>query len=1050
MRPVERVGKTLVVAGALGLSGLLAHSFGSGGLWHGFRSQIAAARPGEARKYDLTRLEAVNQTLKLVRDRYVDPDRIHPKEMLLSALNQVQRDVAQVIVLPSADKPGYVTIRVDTEQMELRVEDALGPWDVAAKLREAFAFMQKSLADTKGVDLRDLEYAACNGILRTLDPHSVFMSPDAYREMNLSTSGHFGGLGIVISLRDQLLTVIRPMPDTPAVRAGLKKYDRILKINNESTLNMPLDDAVRRLRGKPGSKVSVWVARPDEWENTREFVLTREQIRVPSVIAKRLTGDVAYVRLKQFQQTSSEEIKDQLSKLRAQGPIGGVVLDLRGNPGGLLDQAAKVADLWIRNGTLVATVGASEGREEKRASAAGNEPDYPLVVLVNQSSASASEIVAGALRNLNRAVIVGETTFGKGSVQLVFPDVTPDKAALKLTIAQYLTPGDQSIQGVGVPPHIELDPMTVDPLEMDLTLQHDGVRERDLQHRLSNERAEKPASPSQVVRYYLPQQERETMRELGGELDEEFQIDFPIEFARDLARQLQPNVAADAQLSGATSFIETVRQKELAKVTEELKKLGVDWSAPDAKAAAGPAKNDFVVEAKTDHESDVVRAGESMNLTVTVTNKGDAPVYRLRAVTESDNPYFNEKELVFGKIAPGETKSATAPMSWCEIEGRKIATTAPLPKNPKRVCQIPKVALDRSDGVKIHFDAVGGHTPPTAELRPTIESLPRPQFQYSYQVSDNLEGSNGDGLIQRGEMVTIFLTVKNVGKGRSLDTQANLSNRSGDGVLLKNGRFQLDGMDPGDVREVAFTFEVQKQLAEEEVVLGLSVGDRDLREFANEKLRIPVRPAVTIQKSSGSVSAKAGALLFGDANQDRRPFGELAEGTTLAIVGRASSAKHGGMTKVLLGPERFAFLRDDAFDSAKGAADPSKPVGYEPMFSHAPPTLVIKSAAPATREDKVRIDVEASDGERLLDTYLFVGSRKLFYQSNRNGADPKRATFSFDAPLAPGVNLISVIARESPDTTTVRTIVVRRDAPDGSILKTPKHQDDDFASDEGE
>lgn len=1050
MQPVERVGKFLVVAGALGLSGFLAHSFGSGGLWYGFRSQIASTRPGGARSYDLTRLEAVSKTLKLVRDRYVDPDRVRPKDMLLSALNQIQRDVAQVIVLPNPNKPGFVTLRVDTEETELKVDDVLGPWDVAAKLREAFSFLQKHLANAEGVNLQEVEYAACNGILRTLDPHSVFMSPEAYREMNLSTSGHFGGLGIVISLRDQLLTVIRPMPDTPAVRGGLRKYDRIVKINNESTLNMPLDDAVRRLRGKPGSKVSVWVARPEEWEGAREFVLTREQIRVPSVIGKRLPGDVGYLRLKQFQQTSAEEIKEQLSRLRGEGAVKGVVLDLRGNPGGLLDQAAKVADLWVRSGVLVATVGASEGREEKQASPADNEPEYPLVVLVNQSSASASEIVAGALKNLNRAVIVGETTFGKGSVQLVFPDVTADKAALKLTIAQYLTPGDQSIQGVGVTPHIELDPMTVDTLEMDLTLQHDGVRERDLERRLSNERAAKPASPAQVVRYYLPQRERETMRELGGELDEEFQLDFPIEFARELVRHLPGGQPTEAALASATEFVESTRQKEIGKVADELRKIDIDWSAPATKGFAGPSKDDFEVTLSTDRPNDTVAAGESFALTVKVHNKGKEPVYRLRAVTDSDNAYFKEKELVFGKIAPGETKSATAPLSWCEIEGRKIATIAPLPKDPKRVCKLPKEALDRSDGVKIHFDAAGGFTPASAELRPTIEALPRPQFQYSYQIADNLEGSNGDGLLQRGEMVTVYLTVKNVGKGRSLDTQANLANRSGDGVLLKNGRFQLDGMDPGDVRSVAFTFEVQPQLAEEEVVLGLSVGDRDLREFANEKIRIPVRPKVGVEQATGVVTARAAAPLFSDANLERTAFGTLDAGATLKVLGKIQDPKRGTVTKVEISEGRFAFLRDGTFDVGGQAPRRDQSVAFAPLFSHAPPALVLRAAERATRGDKVRIDVEATDTERLLDLYLFVGSRKLYYQSNRNGADPKRATFSFDAPLQPGVNVISVVARESPDTTTARTVVVRRDGADGSILKTPKHVDDDFIGDPGE
>jgi len=647
-------------------------------------------------------------------------------------------------------------------------------------------------------------------------------------------------------------------------------------------------------------------------------------------------------------------------------------------------------------------------------------------------------------------VIVGETTFGKGSVQLVFPDVTPDKAALKLTIAQYLTPGDQSIQGVGVTPHVELDPMTVDTLEMDLTLQHDGVRERDLERRLSNERAAKPSTPAQVVRYYLPQRERETMRELAGELDEEFQLDFPIEFARELARQLPQSQAAEAQLQSAGDFIETIRQREIGKVSDELKKLEIDWSVPANKGAAGPSKDDFEVKVSTDRPNDVVTAGEPLNLTVSVHNKGKEPAYRLRAVTDSDNAYFKEKELVFGKIAPGETKAVTVPLSWCEIEGRKIATIAPLPKDAKRVCRLPKEALDRSDGVKIHFDAFGGHTPASAELRPTIEALPRPQFQYSYQIADNLEGSNGDGLLQRGEMVTVYLTVKNVGKGRSYDTQANLANRSGDGVLLKNGRFQLDSMDPGEVRDVAFTFEVQPQLAEEEVVLGLSVGDRELREFANEKLRIPVRPKVSLERADGAVTARAGASLFGDVNLERGAFGTLEAGAALRVLGRSQDAKRGMVTKVELGDGRFAFLKEGSFDAGGQAPRRDKAIAYAPLFSHAPPALAMRAAERATRGEKVRIDVEATDSERLLDLYLFVGSRKLHYQSNRNGADPKRATFSFDAPLQPGVNLISVVARESTDTSTLRTVVVRRDGPDGSILKTPKHVDDELLGNEGE
>ena len=329
MRGIERFGKILALVGTFVLAGFLAHRFGTGGLWHGFNSAIAIAKPEKKRDYDLTRLQAVNATLKLIRDRYVEPDRVKPRDMLLSALNFIQRDVAQVIIFPSGEK-GVVKLRVETHEKKLRVDNVLGPWDVAAKLREVFTFLQKHLAGTE-VDLREVEYAACNGILRTLDPHSVFLSPEAYKEMNLSTSGHFGGLGIVISIRDQLLTIIRPMPETPAGRAGLKRFDRVMKINNESTLNMPLDDAVRRLRGEPSTKVVVWIAREGEggWKGTRKFELTRERIRVRSVISRRLDGDIGYVRLKQFQQTSTLEMISAFENLQKPGPLKGLVFDLR-------------------------------------------------------------------------------------------------------------------------------------------------------------------------------------------------------------------------------------------------------------------------------------------------------------------------------------------------------------------------------------------------------------------------------------------------------------------------------------------------------------------------------------------------------------------------------------------------------------------------------------------------------------------------------------------------------------------------------------------------
>ncbi|HEX4514584.1 MAG TPA: S41 family peptidase, partial [Polyangiaceae bacterium] len=491
-------------------------------MWRGLTPIAAASNSGEqAGPYDLTQLKVVNETLRIIREKYVDPKRVKPRDMLLSSLNYVQRDVAQIIVLHE-EGAATVKVRVDTQEKEFRVDNVQGPWDVSARLRDIFAFIQDNLRGTE-VDLREIEYAACNGMLHTLDPHSVLLSPEAYKDMNMSTTGQFGGLGIVISLRDQQLTVINPMPGTPASRAGLKRYDRIVKIDAESTLNMGLNEAVNHLRGAPGSKVTVHIHRDGDggWPGTRPFELQRETIHVASVEHKLLEGNIGYVRIKQFiasqTQSTSSELDKALEDMKSNGALKGLVIDLRGNPGGLLDQAVKVADKFLVSGPIVATVGNSEGRDEKSAHAQDTEPNYPIALLVSGTSASASEIVAGAMKNHDRAVIVGETTFGKGSVQLVFNDL-PDKAALKLTIAQYLTePGDISIQGTGVTPDIELDPMTVDNLEMDL-MANDGstVKERDLARSLSNARAREGVRPTEVLRYQLSQKDRQDLRERGG------------------------------------------------------------------------------------------------------------------------------------------------------------------------------------------------------------------------------------------------------------------------------------------------------------------------------------------------------------------------------------------------------------------------------------------------------------------------------------------------------------------------------------------------------
>jgi carboxyl-terminal processing protease len=821
------------------------------------------------------------------------------------------------------------------------------------------------------------------------------------------------------------------MPGTPAGRAGLRRLDRITKINNESTMNMPLDDAVKRLRGEPQSKVTIWVHRDgsDGWVGSRPFELLREEIQIQSVDSRSLKPGIGYVRLKQFQSSTADELEQALQQLGKPEPLRGLVLDLRSNPGGLLEQATRVADTFIDRGVLVSTVGGNDGRIESRAQRRGTEPNYPIVVLINGFSASASEIVSGALKNLDRAVVVGQTTFGKGSVQNIFSNIAGG-AALKLTIAQYLTPGDISIQGVGVTPDIELDPMTADPLEMDLFLSERRMSEKELSKSLTHEAVRNTDRPWATLRYNLPESERRKMRDLDGDMEDDFRLDFPVEFARDLVAQMPEGRRPD-QLEASQAFVDRRQQQEMGNISAELRKLGIDWSAPPAGAKEGPTASQFKVQVSSDRAGDTVTAGEPMTLQVTVTNTSEEPIYQLRAITKSDGAYYDERELIFGKVGPGESKTARAPMGYCKTRDRKPGSTKPVADDAPRECSIPLDAVTRQDVVTVRFTAASGEAPADAELRPTVHSLPQPAFAYSYQVIDN-RGGNGDGQISRGEGLTMYLDIKNTGKGSSYETQALLRNLTGDGLLLHAGRFDVSSMTPGDTRRVAFTFDVLDTLPDNMIKVEISIVDRDLQVVSNEKLSMPVIKGGSFIRAdgAGTVSTAARVQVREQPAAGGRVFGALAPGALLQRLGT-----FGDFSKVGLGDDRVGFVESRLLTPASGG--PLKP-SFEPLMRRSPPLLDVKPASVATQSDSVRIEATASDNDQVIDAFVFVNSRKVFYQSNRKSGDPTRMTLSQPVSLSPGINVVTVVARESEDTVSARTMVVRRDGANGEALPTPK------------
>jgi len=358
------------------------------------------------------------------------------------------------------------------------------------------------------VEDHELVEGAVRGMLSGLDPHSSYLDPSAHREMQVDTRGEFHGLGIeIVKRRDGFVEVVAPIDGTPASRAGILARDQVVAICPteqpedwtepcRSTKPMDLHQAVGYMRGRKGTDITIHVMR-EGFDSPEPIVITRDVVKVASVEGRLLEPGYGYVRIRSFQERTVDDLRDEIERLREEGDgaFSGFVLDLRDNPGGLLDQAVKVADVWLEEGLIVYTQGRVESqRQEFRARKNGERPGYPMVVLVNAGSASASEIVAGALQDQARALLLGTQTFGKGSVQTVFPLERGGRregpAALRLTTALYYTPSGRSIQEVGIEPDI-----IVEPGENPLAAGPQALRERDLERHFTQQDAAPGAEP---------------------------------------------------------------------------------------------------------------------------------------------------------------------------------------------------------------------------------------------------------------------------------------------------------------------------------------------------------------------------------------------------------------------------------------------------------------------------------------------------------------------------------------------------------------------------
>jgi carboxyl-terminal processing protease len=1039
---MRRFSKVLAFSAACSAALILTIRHGGDGIRVGADSQLRAATRTAVGKYDLSQLPIFSKTLFYVRENYFDKNRLDPKRMLVGALDFVQRDVPEILIdrWPEHD-PKQVTVKVNGQQRSFSIERVDAPWSLRSTLQDIFRFVQPNLQPVPEKEearrLVEIEMAATNGMLYTLDPHSVLLDVETYKDMRTQTQGKFGGLGIVIEMdKKNRITVKRPMPDTPAMRVGMKPKDHIVRINNESTMNMTLTEAVDRLRGDVDTNVDVYVDR-DGVTGTKKFTITRAFIRPPSIDPParilavpagpgQAAGKVGYFHMQHFSANSAGDLADALT-LFDREHVKGIIMDLRSDPGGLYEQAQKVADAFVKSGTLVSMVGVGGAqRKDETATDSGHEPTVPLAVLVNQNSASASEIVAGAMKNLDRGVVVGEETFGKGSVQVLFDIPSPisfgdgsddDKLGLKLTTAQYLTPGDISIQGVGVVPDIETDALLVqkegDRSWIRLQPSVHKRRESDYEWHLEHPSARHGEKPEETVTYLFQPKPNEKVRsqdddEMDDDADDQAdndddqnqKTDFLMDFARDLLVQAKSSKRVDL-VQQSKAFLDKVRAAEDKKVSQALEKLGVDWTAGPATGADPELQLTLQSSPDVkDSKDGKIEAGSTARLKGVVKNVGHTPAYRVRAVFDSDNPLFDENEMVFGKIAPGDSKSYELSV------------------------KVPTSTFTRTDEIKATLYTQRGVTKAgAADLLVNIEGKQRPMFAYSYQTIDDQKGANKDGLVQRGEQVRTLVTVKNIGQGRAMHTEAVLRNgTSQEGILISAGRFETKDLGPGESKTFSFVYEVRPEYKGDDYQLELSVGDTTLGESVTDKIKVKIAPTGPAPDTLTGVAT----VVRDDVPLRETPadgslvVGHAAKGTGFKVTG-----KLGAFTRVDVDSTRSAFVASADLKSG-GTVHGT----FKPDWEVTPPLLTVTAPTVATG-DTVHVKGHASDERLVRDVYIRVWNRnakipvkKAFYQPNRVTGDRTKMDFDAEIPLNPGSNLVQVFARESNDVQSLQTVVV--------------------------
>lgn len=757
----------------------------------------------------------VESIIAIIQSYYVDATRVQFAQLLRSTLENLAIH-PDIDYLRSGNK---TSLSIHGEHLRLNFSANLGFRGLITNLILVTSFIEQ-LNEKKNIsDQPDAIAIVLNALLSSLDAHSALLSTNEYRELRQGTDGAFGGLGVLVGIRDHLLTVIKPMPHSPASRAGLRKYDRILRIDNLNTYGYPLDELVDYMRGKPGSQVRIRVLRDGD-PSPMTVSIQREIIKVKTVESEVISKSVhnfLHLKIDSFAARTAVEVREALRNFRTKTDdhLDGVVLDLRSNPGGLLEQAIQVADVFLPSGVIVSTIGRRQ--EVESADRNNDELDYPIVILIDGDSASASEIVAGALQDHGRAIVIGQPSFGKGSVQTIFE--LPGERALKLTTARYYTPLGRSIQNVGIYPDVWIQPVSKKDTNSNLLGSYRYRNERFLRNHLDSEIDFDPSRQKGFKGYYLRDDINYSIFDSPFKKNEEYTLALEVltKIANTYGAKLHEAVRRSSHWLALASVVIKSRLRQSNQTTEKWlqDKHDLRWGSQQTGILRG---KDIALKVLL---PPVVQAvpGERLEIPWEVRNLGQADLSRLSVFVSSSDVGIETHERLVGVLEHDHVSNGSMLISVPYIAEQSYFTLhIGLAKDA-----IPLVDHSIKRVVKLSSKVFASLT--------TDVSL----------VDE--KGGRVDGLIEKNELAQLKVVVNNNGPVEIRSLSARVLNLSGHQLKIDEKVQRTKVVGSYDAHVFLMTLRGGEEIYTKSLDIGVAIDSPDLAEPIRKSVEVSAIPS---------------------------------------------------------------------------------------------------------------------------------------------------------------------------------------------------------------